>query len=162
MDIFENRFMPALRAGDFIKAEQALEEWKRQTSNAMYLWAKSILLVRTGKIEKANQILSEVINKGQDEDRICHHARADNYLNTRKYLDALSDFNAILSDKTPRVQEMLASDCLFRKSYILAVLGNHEFLSVIDKITPEYSSFIIDRSYDKMALVNVYNDTKKL
>ncbi len=162
MDAFENRFMPAIRAGDFIRAEQALEEWKRQTSNTMYLWAKSILMVRTGKIEKANEILSDVINKGQDEGRICHHARADNYLNSKKYLDALSDFSAILADKTPRVQEMLGSDCLFRKAYILAVLGKHEFLSVIDKVTPDYSSFIVDKNYDRLALINVYNDTKKL
>ena len=162
MDIFENKFIPALRAGDFIRAEQALQEWKPKTSAAMYIWAKSILMVRTGKIEKANELLSEAINGGKDEGRICHHARADNYLNAKQYAEALNDFNAILADKTPRVQEMLGSDCLFRKAYILAVLGKHEFLSVIDKVTPDYSSFIVDKNYDRLAIINVYNDTKKL
>jgi tetratricopeptide (TPR) repeat protein len=161
MDIYDLEFSPAMKAGDFARAKNALEKWKGQTTETMYLWAKSTLMIKIGEVSKANEILSKVIDKGMDEDKICQYTRAENYLNNMEYTRSLADYNSILADKSPKVQEMLASECLFRKAFILSVLGDSEFSNTIDSIAEGDDNFITDAIYDKASLIKIYNATKK-
>jgi tetratricopeptide (TPR) repeat protein len=161
MDIFDNKFMPALKAEDFTRAEATLNEYKLEATHTMYTWAKSLLYCGMGQIDKANIILSEIINSDLDENKICQHTRGDNYLNSKQYIKALADFDVVLLDKSPKVQEMLSTDCLFRKAFILAVLGDNEFNNAIDKLAPDTENFITDAIYDKASLIKIYTATKK-
>ena len=161
MDIFDDKFMPALKVEDFKKAEAALEEYKLEATHTMYMWAKSLLYYCMNQQDRANKILSEVIDKGTDENKICQHTRDDNYLNDKQYIKALADFDVILLDKMPKVQEAFGADCLFRKAFILAVLGDNEFNDVIDKLAPDAENFITDAIYDKASLIKIYEATRK-
>ena len=161
MDVFTDKFMPALKLKDFVKAEAALEEFKLEETNTHYMWAKSLLYYWKKQLDKANEILSEIIDKGEDQNKICQHTRAENYLNDRQYIKALADLNAILSDNTPKTVEIYHEYCWFIKAFILASLGEHEFNDVIQKIDNEFDTFVIDGMYDKPALIRIYNANKK-
>jgi tetratricopeptide (TPR) repeat protein len=161
MDIFESEFVPALKADDFIKAENALEKWKLQASKATYLWSKSLLLHQQKKYDYAQNALSEAIDGKFDENRTCLFQRAENYLDLKQYNLALIDFEEVLSDKTQKVVDTYNSAAQFRKTFILAVLGDNQFKNEIENVQLEGVVFITDALYDKDSLIKIYNATKK-
>ena len=118
-------------------------------------------MTRLGETNKAIEILSDVINNKNDERKICQYSRAESYLNNKDYIKALSDFDKILEDKTPKTSEIYHEACLFSKAFILAVLGEPEFNDIIDKLAPDAENFITDAIYDKASLIKIYNATKK-
>ena len=161
MTLSDGDFFPAIREGDFAKARLALDQWKSQTTPTMYEMFRAFLARSMGHFDEALKILTEVIENKNDQNRICLHSRADLYLDNKKFELALKDFETILDDHTPKVVEMLSGDCLFRKLFILARLGDGEFETLIDRLAPDAENFVTDAIYDKGGLTRIYEANKK-
>ena len=161
MDIFGEKYIPAMRKKDFKAAQEFLEQWKHSVSVGMYMWAKAGFYRDIGQKEKSYEILSHVIDEKMDDGKICQESRAYNYLNDKQYLKSLIDYNIVISDKGTQVFEMYHDGSLFRKAYILAVLGETEFTDVIEQIPEDEEIFVIDAMYDKASLICIYNANKK-
>jgi tetratricopeptide (TPR) repeat protein len=152
------QFNQRLFADDFAAARgllQRMSEHPEATECHVVAWTAAILF-REGETDEALAMLDQAIRQNWRDKWICHRERADELVRLSRYREAISDYDAVLADKTPLVVERIHIPARFKKAYALARLGDPEFERVIVELPDDGIDRVAGEFVDVAALKRLY------